>query len=380
MGGRRRLLLPARWKASDAIFWGLCRKPYVNAYWGASSGVERFHYKDNGDGTYTYYAINGNKWQQWWDRFVWYNSDNVIDFHVSPDAQIWETNNNRFNSQSVEAYDFGGKAIATKSLRESFYLCTKLREVDISKWTVAGCTDFYATFANCGDNLKKVLLPSDMSMPKCTQAHKAFGWNHNLEEIGGMETTDFSAVTTFQEMFCECHKLSKVSFQVDNWVTAKCTSLYSMFLQCVKLDLGTLGDFKTWDVSSVTTFHDCFGRTETTALDLSGWNLAAATDISQMFNNEAAGLDVKCFETLNLSGWTLDPSQLTDHSQVFHHCNQLGELNLTGCAAGLVAFFKDQLMADIPDRVKSGMLRLVLDDGAYKYDNAAGDWVAVTEE
>ena len=52
--GERRLLLPARWRPSDAIFWGRCRKPLVNAYWGASAGVERFHYIDNGDGTYKY--------------------------------------------------------------------------------------------------------------------------------------------------------------------------------------------------------------------------------------------------------------------------------------------------------------------------------------
>ena len=376
MGGGRRLLLPARWKVSDAIFWGLCRKPYVNAYWGASEGVERFHYIDNGDGTYTYYAINGNKRQQWWDRFVWYNSDNVIDFHVSPDAQIWETNNNRFNSQSVEAYDYGGKAIATKSLWETFYLCTKLKEVDISKWTVANCTDFSATFANCGDNLKKVALPPDMSMPKCTQAHKAFGWNHNLEEITGMETTDFSAVTTFQEMFCECRSLRKVGFRIDNWVTAKCTNIYSMFLQCQSLDWNGIGDFTTWDTSGITEASFAFIGTNCERLDLGGWDLRNCAAIQGIF----ADYYNNSYKDIDLSGWQLDLTKLTNHSDMFRFCHNLATLTLKGVTAELVQFFKTQLMADIPDRVKSGLLRLVLDDGTYKYDDTAGGWVAATDE
>lgn len=373
-------MLPARWKTSDAIFWGRCRKPLVNAYWGASSGVDRFHYIDNGDGTYTYYAINGNKAKQWWDRFVWYNSDNVIDLHVSPDAQIWETNNNRFNSQSVEAYDFGGKAIATKSLRETFFSCHNIGTIDISSWNLANNMSLYAAFAANVDfdtvtKLRTVKLPADCGA-KATEAHKMFGWHRGLETITGMTTVDFSARTNFSEMFCDCISLKNVNFRIDGWVTAKCTDIHSMFLKCHVLDFSAIGDFTTWDVSNVTDVSGLFANSNAEYLDLTGWDLRNCGDFQQMFadqfNNNLKGLV--------LSGWQLDTTKQAQYGGMFVGCSALRSLTLKGCATEVIEFFKAQLMTDIYDTAKSGSLILVLDDGSYRYDSETSAWVPATSE
>ena len=374
--GNRRLLLPARWKTSDAIFWGRCRKPLVNAYWGASAGVERFHYIDNGDGTYTYYAINGNKAKQWWDRFVWYNSDNVIDFHVSPAAQIWETNNNRFNSQSVESYDFGGKAIATKSLRETFYLCHNIDTIDISSWSLANNTSLYAAFAanvdeNAVTKLRTVKLPADCGA-KVTEAHKMFGWHRGLVTITGMTTVDFGSCTNFSEMFCECISLKNVDFRIDGWVTSKCTDIHSMFLKCHVLDFSAIGDFTTWDVSNVADVSGLFANNNAEYLDLTGWDLRNCNNFQLMFadlvNNNLKGII--------LSGWQMDTTRQAQYGGMFVGCTALKTLTLKGCATEVVDFFKSQLMTDLFATVSTGTLLLVLDDGTYKYDKAAGGWVA----
>lgn len=380
------MIIPARsdkFDPADAIFQGVCTAKTVNAYWGASAGTDCIHYRRNADGTYTYYMINGNKAKQWWDRFVWYNSDDVKSLKVSPDAQIWETNNNRFNSLSIESYDFGTRAIKTKSLRESFYNCLKLQSLDISNWDLENCTSLYAMLAmNVGGEdteanktaLTAVAMPDTMTVSKCTEAHKMFAWNRRLSKITGMRVVNFRAVTNFSEMFCECRGLSSVDFKVDNWVSAKCTDLHSMFLQCFKLDLATLGDFTTWDVSNVKDFSCLFARTASTSISIEGWNMSSATNVWGMFLNKA--VLPNNLELINLKGITLDPSKLTSHGDMFAGCDSLRSVILTGInetdSPGLVDFIKNQLLTDIPDRVKSADFSLLLDDGDYRY--ADGQW------
>lgn len=373
---RRRILISIKgdkFNPEDAIFSGTCTAKTVNAYWGAGAGKECIHYVDNKDGTYTYYMINGNRWKQWWDRFVWYNSDAVKSLKLSQDTQIWELNNNRFNSLSIESYDFGAKQIKTKSLRESFYNCKKLKSLDISNWDLSGCNDLYAFSAN-NDSIEVVALPDTITPAGLTQVHKMFGWNWKLTAITGMRTVDFSKVINFSEMFCECRELSDVEFRIDNWVTSSATDIHSMFLQCLKLDLSTLGDFTTWDVSNVKDFSCLFARTASTSISIEGWNMSSATNVWGMFLNKPVLSNN--LESINLKGITLDPSKLTSHGDMFAGCDSLRSVILTSVnetdSPGLVDFIKNQLLTDIPDRVKSADFSLVLDDGDYRYSD--GQW------
>ena len=119
---RRRLLLKRKYNIDNYVFKGICTKPLVNIYWGAGVGPDTIHYADNGDGTYTYYAINVNGAKQWWDRFVWHNSNNVKTLEVNPNVEVFDTRNNRFGSTIIESYNFNGVKVRSKNCSETFYI------------------------------------------------------------------------------------------------------------------------------------------------------------------------------------------------------------------------------------------------------------------
>lgn len=371
---RRKLLFKRRYNTDNYVFKGRCTKPLVNMYWGAGVGPDTIHYADNSDGTYTFYCINTNGARQWWDRFVWYNSDNVVSLEVNPNVEVFDTNNNRFNSTVIESYNFNGVKVRSKSLSETFYKCHSIDIINISSWNMVNNTSFYATFAaNVGTseitNLRMVNLPDDCGS-KVTRANKMFGWNRGLTSIYGMTTVDFSNCTDMSEMFCECFRLKNVSFKINGWVTSKCTDIHGMFTKCYDLDFSTIGDFITWDVSNVTNCDGMFGNCGFVNLDISGWDLSNCANISAMFQDELGK-----HTAINMSGLKLDLTKLTSHSKVFFKCNALNTVILTGCTDEVVNFIKTQLMTDIPVRVKSGSLTLVLDGGSYHYDDSSSSWI-----
>lgn len=358
----------------EAVFWGVCTAKDVDAYWGAGSGTDCVGYIDNPDGTYTYYLFNANKAVQWWDRFVWYNSGSVLSLHLNPKAQIWTLGNNRFNAYPLlTSYDFAGVTIFTKSLRETFYKCSSLLRLDISRWDLRHCTDLYAMAANCYA-LTEVNMPDTLATDSCTLAHRMFGWDRELARITGMGDCDFRSVTNFSEMFCECRKLAEVGFAVDGWVTSACTDIHSMFLQCLRLDLANIGDLTTWDVSNVTNFHACLARTGSGTIDISGWDMSSADDVSQMFLMNLAADGVNSLERIRMDKVTLNPD-LTAYGGMFEGCDYLREVSVTGTGEDTADFVRARLLEDIPDRVCSPSFSLVTDDGQYNYDADAGEWV-----
>ena len=371
---KRRLLWKKKYDIDNYVFKGICTKPLVNAYWGADVGPDTIHYADNGNGTYTYYAINTNGAKQWWDRFVWYNSDNVVSLEVNPYVEVFDTNNNRFNSTTIQSYNFNGVKVRSKNLSETFYMCHNIEKIDISSWDMVNNTSFYATFAaNVGDieltRLRTVNLPADCGA-KVTQAHKMFGWNRGLTTITGMTTVDFSGCTNMSEMFCECNSLKNISFTIDGWVTSKCTDIHGMFTKCYELDFGAIGDFTTWDVSNVTSCDGLFGNCGFIDLDISGWDLSNCVNIDSMFQDELCK-----HKSINMSGLKLDLTKLTSHLNVFTKCYALESITLTGCTDDVVNFIKSQLMADIPDRVESRSLVIIIGANRYHYDDSSASWV-----
>lgn len=359
----------------DAVFYGLCKAKTVDCYWGAGGGTDCIYYIDNYNGTYTYYCINANKAKQWWDRFVWKNVDDVVSLEVNPNVEVFDTNNNRFNSKKIQQYNFNDVKVRSKNCRETFYTCDNIETIDISSWNMVNNTDFYAMFASSAwesesvSALRTIKLPADCGS-KVTQCHKMFGWHHGLETITGMTTVDFSNCTNFSEMFCENFRLKNVDFKIDGWVTSKATDIHSMFLKCYDLDFSTIGDFTTWDVSNIKDISGLFANCNAQNLNLSGWDLRKCTNIKDIFQDSMGNL-----YTLDLSNWQLDLDKLgVEHTNMFLTANNLESITLKGCTDDVVNFFKTQLMTDIPNRVKSGKLSLILDSGTYSYDDSSSEW------
>ena len=359
------------------VFKGICTAKTVDAYWGAGSGTDCIHYELNKDGTYTYYCINTNQAKRWLDRFIWYNVDDVVSLEVNPNVEVFDTNNNRFNSKKIQQYNFNDVKVRSKNCRETFYTCDNIETIDISSWNMVNNTDFYAMFASsAGTNefvsaLRTIKLPADCGS-KVTQCHKMFGWHHGLETITGMTTVDFSNCTNFSEMFCEDFKLKNVDFKIDGWVTSKATDIHSMFLKCYDLDFSKIGDFTTWDVSNVTDASGLFANCGFVDLDLSGWDFSKCKNISMIFQDQ-----LHVHKTINLSNckWTEFP----DNSEnMFYNCSSLEKIIAKGASGILQTSLQTRLVLEIPDRVSSDSFTLVLDDGNYRYDKTDSQWVKIS--
>lgn len=359
------------------VFKGICTTKTVNAYWGAGAGVKNIHYELNKDGTYTYYCINTNQAKQWWDRFIWYSNNNVKTLEVNPKVEVFDTNNNRFNSKKIEQYNFNGVKVRSKNLSETFYTCDNIETIDISSWNMINNTNFYATFASSADTssfvsaLRTVKLPVDCGS-KAANCSKMFGWHRGLETITGMTTVDFSNCTNFSEMFCECFRLKNVEFTIDNWVTSKATDIHSMFLKCYSLDFNNIGDFTTWDVSNVTDVSGLFANCGFVNLNLSGWNLSKCKNAANMFQDE-----LNVHKTINFSNcsWTTTPD---NSDNMFYNCNALEKIIAKGASSIIQQFLQLRLAIDIPDRVSSNNFILVLDDGDYRFDKENSVWVKIS--
>lgn len=374
---RRKLLLKKKYNTKNYVFKGICTAKTVNAYWGAGAGVDNIHYELNKDGTYTFYCINNNQAKQWWDRFIWYNNEGVISLEVNPNVEIFDTDNNRFNSKKIEQYNFNRVKVRSKNCSETFYTCDNIETIDISSWNMINNTNFYATFASSAGTsefisaLRTVKLPADCGS-KVTQCNKMFSWHHGLETITGMTTVDFSNCTNFSEMFCECFRLKNVEFTIDNWVTSKATDIHSMFLKCYSLDFNNIGDFTTWDVSNVTDVSGLFANCGFVNLNLSGWNLSKCKNAANMFQDE-----LNVHKTINFSNcsWTTTPD---NSDNMFYNCNALEKIIAKGASSIIQQFLQLRLAIDIPDRVSSNNFILVLDDGDYRFDKENSVWVKIS--
>lgn len=373
---RRKLLLKRKYNTANYVFKGICTAKTVNAYWGAGAGVDNIHYELNKDGTYTFYCINTNQVKQWWDRFVWYNNEDVISLEVNPDVEIFDTGNNRFNSKKIQQYNFNGVKIRSKNCSETFYTCDNIETIDISSWNMINNTNFYAMFSSSAETiefvsaLRTVKLPADCGS-KATNCSKMFGWRLGLETITGMTTVDFSNCTNFSEMFCECFRLKNIDFKIDNWVTSKAIDIHSMFLKCYDLNFDNIGDFTTWDVSNVTDASGLFANCGFVNLDLSGWDLSKCKNTVNMFQDEH-----NVHKTINFSNcnWTTTPD---NSDNMFLNCNVLEKIIAKGASSIVQQFLQLRLAIDIPDRVSSNNFTLVLDDGDYRFDKENSIWVKI---
>lgn len=59
---------------------------------------------------------------------------------------------------------------------------------------------------------------------------------------------------------------------------------------------------------------------------------------------------------------------------MFGGCNILESLTLKNCTNDAISFLKEQLIANVPDKITSNDFSLILDDGNYNYDPKTSAW------
>lgn len=90
--------------------------------------------------------------------------------------------NNMFAKCGISNFDgFKAKLVSVKYMNSMFYMCERLREVDISKWVVPNVETTYSMFS-FATHLERIKLPSD-GFPKLVNAKEMFFNCNSLREI-----------------------------------------------------------------------------------------------------------------------------------------------------------------------------------------------------
>lgn len=144
-----------------------------------------------------------------------------------------------------------------------------------------------------------------------------------LTSFTGIEGWDVSKVTSFERVFAN-HALT--SLDLSRWDVGAATHLSYLFTKSVwcASRLTSVGDLSAWDVSNVRSMGGMFnGCTNLEHIgDISKWDTSKCTIISYMF------FDCRSLTSLDLSGW--DTSKLIAAPYLFHGCAALTELDCSG--------------------------------------------------
>lgn len=167
--------------------------------------------------------INGTIGGEKCDGYYWFVNKNNISRFSFESKSPYKTINRLENSTSDGIIHYNNQFNNFKSL---FKNMTNLEYVDVSKIDTSAVTTFYELFSDC----------------------------HKLVEINGVENLNTSGVTTMYYTFSGCWELP--SLDLSNWVTSGVTNMVWMFQACAKM---TTLNLSNWDMSNVTQMNRMFG-------------------------------------------------------------------------------------------------------------------------
>ena len=136
---------------------------------------------------------------------------------------------------------------------------------------------------------------------RVTDAHEMFAGDVKLKTLTNMVGWDMTHVMDFGGMFKDCRALASLS-QIRTWKPVASPTLAGMFEGCTSLPDNA--DIAGWDTSKVRDFSRMFyGDTALTKLDLSDWDMHAATNLADMI-----GVDGSSDEHLSLTTIVASPA------------------------------------------------------------------------
>lgn len=160
----------------------------------------------------------------------------------------------------------------------------------------------------------------DQSIENCTSITSTAHWFSGLSNLTTIENLRYlntSNVTSFNQMFNGCSKLT--SLDVSGFNTEKVTNMLGVFSGCRSL---TTLDVSGFNTSNVTTMASMFDScSELTSLDVSGFNTEKVTDMDRMF--------IDCSSLTNLDVHNFRTSNVTNMSGMFASCSNLTSLDVS---------------------------------------------------
>ena len=130
------------------------------------------------------------------------------------------------------------------------------------------------------DNITSINFDIDTS--NCTSFEMVLRENTKITSVTGISNLNTDKVQNVRGFFNRCSGIQSVD--VTGLVTSACTNIDGCFY--LASNLTEIIGLETWDVSNVTTTGGLFGNTKITSLNLSGWDLSRAGDVTtQTFVN-----------------------------------------------------------------------------------------------
>ena len=166
------------------------------------------------------------------------------------------------------------------------------------------------------DAIKQVVIDPSFADVRPTSTYRWFYYCYALEGITGLEYLNTSEVTTMNQMFYRCEKLTTLDLR--GWNTEKVTDMYNMFGECSALETLDLSTFRTPKVTTLQfIFYNC---KVLKSLDLSGFSNEELTNANNMFSYCTA------LETINMAGFGI--GKLTSLEYLFNGCPAVRSLDL----------------------------------------------------
>ena len=253
---------------------------------------------------------------------------------------------------------------------------TSLKTISAKNWKLPRTFShaFSRTFSGGGSPIETIDVTGwDLSNTKDIQG--VFGDSRNLKTIIGLETWDTSNITTFNNLFYNCEKLT--NFDLSHFDTRNVTDMTAMFYNCQSIKTLDLSNFKTpklvnypamfeycynlesinmdgWDLSKTSgsgsggsltygdsklktisaknwklpqSFTHVFSRTwgsnsQVETIDVTGWDLSNTNDIQGLFGD--------CYYLKKIIGMdTWNTSRITSLNNFFYNCRNLTDYDLS---------------------------------------------------
>lgn len=208
-----------------------------------------------------------------------------------------------------------------------FNACSSLTSLDLSGWDTSNVTTFYglyggwegSPFANCGNLV--TLNMSGWDTSKFNHVSLAFLNCAKLTTITGVENLVKSSCTALSQTFEGCKKLTSIN--TTNWDTSNILSYFNTFKDCQVLnniDVSVFTINTTNPVNMSSMFHGC---NILSSLDLTGWDTSKVTTFANTFFN--------CYKLASITNTVnLVTSACTSLSGTFYNCNWLTSLDTSG--------------------------------------------------
>ena len=195
-----------------------------------------------------------------------------------------------------------------------FYGCSKLTNLDVSKFNTSKVTDMGSIFSDC-----RGLTSIDVSKFDTSNVTNMSWMFCSCRKLTNLDVSKFdtSKVKHMSGIFSSCNNL--ISLDISNFDTGNVTGMQQMFGYCSKL---SSLDVTRLNTSKVTIMREMFSRCSgLTSLDVSNFDTSKVTDMSYMFRgcSGLTSLDVSNFDT----------SKVTDMSRMFSYCKELTNLDIS---------------------------------------------------